>query len=171
MEPLTSEIDSEVRVRALWACCQNAKSLMELYLSVPADILVVHSVSFVAHIGYGNLTLTRMLLLEHRDWDFATARKTVDYPTLTDRLSQHFEAVHRHWCSKRQVPEDEKGPFWRLAERVRWAKGWYLSKVSPGPSTSPTLWEEPLGVDGFEDAAWLTLLDGALVGGFLPTET
>lgn len=170
MEPDASEAQTNARTRGLWAYFQNAKALLELSLTVPAEAFATHTIAFVAHISCGNHALTRALLLEDRDWDIATAREMADYPGLTDRLSIHFEAAHQHWCSKRPAAPYGKGPFLRLAERMKWAKGWYLSKVSPDPPVTPTMWDESIALGEFEDGAWLSLLDGSLDADLMQNE-
>ena len=170
MESDPGEVQTNARTRGLWAYFQNAKALLELNLTVPVEAFATHTIAFVAHVSCGNHALTRALLLEDRDWDIATAREMADYPGLTDRLSIHFEAAHRHWCSKRPAAPYGKGPFLRLAERMKWAKGWYLSKVSPDPPVTPTMWDESIALGDFEDAAWLSLLDGGLDAALMQNE-
>ncbi|KAI2768047.1 hypothetical protein F4815DRAFT_450938 [Daldinia loculata] len=74
-----------IRSQALWTCCQSAKSLLELYLTIPGDMFAALSFVMVAHLSYSNIVLTHLLFLEDRDWDAHTARESVNYPDLVER--------------------------------------------------------------------------------------
>lgn len=163
---------SDARGEALRTCCQSAKSLMELHLSVPADASLTSSIAYVSSFGFANLTLTRLLFLaDDPDWDPAAARAAVDYPSLMDRFCHHFDAADRRWEGKR--PGNV-----RYAERMRWAKGWYLAKTSEegGPELPSSAVDDALGGGGgpgggggnvphyLEDDAWQMMFDAGGLG-------
>ncbi|KAI0848524.1 hypothetical protein F5Y00DRAFT_253436 [Daldinia vernicosa] len=147
-----------MRSQALWTCCQSAKALLELYLTVPGDMFAALSFVMVAHLSYSNIILTHLLFLEDGDWDAHTARESVNYPDLAERLSDYFVACEQLLGRRCKVMEDGKGLFTRSAERMRWAKSWYLSKLptdSAIPGTIATA--PPMAANEMEYETWQIL--------------
>jgi hypothetical protein len=91
----------------------------------------------MAHLAFAHLTLTRLLFLNDTCWDAASARKSIDYPEVVGRLADYFETVDRVRSERHHVhlQHDDKRPS--RAEKLRWARTWYLSK-SPPQNEAPT---------------------------------
>ncbi|KAI1655964.1 hypothetical protein F4813DRAFT_365923 [Daldinia decipiens] len=146
-----------MRSQALWTCCQSAKSLLELYLTIPGDMFAALSFVMIAHLSYSNIVLTHLLFLEDQDWDAHTARESVNYPDLTERLSDYFVACEQLLGRRCKIMEDGKGLFTRSAERMRWAKSWYLSKLPFNSSMLGTISTAPMAANEMEYETWQIL--------------
>ncbi|KAI8957487.1 hypothetical protein F5Y11DRAFT_339569 [Daldinia sp. FL1419] len=146
-----------MRGQALWTCCQSAKSLLELYLTIPGDMFAALTFVLVAHLSYASIVLTHLLLFEDPDWDARTAGDSVNYPDLAERLSDYFVLCEQLLGRRRKVLEDGKGLFARLAERMRWVKNWYISKSSTGSSIENTLVTAPPAANDLEYETWQIL--------------
>ncbi|KAK7739262.1 hypothetical protein SLS62_011251 [Diatrype stigma] len=132
-----------------------AKSLFELYLTIPGEMLPAFSFAFMAHLSYANLILTQLLFLQDQDWNALTARQTVDYPNLAQRLSDHFETCEQLISArKRRTLEDGRGLFLKYAENLRWTKNWYLSKLSVDSAALDAVVQTGNAVNDLEYATW-----------------
>ncbi|OTB17135.1 hypothetical protein K445DRAFT_21325 [Daldinia sp. EC12] len=128
-----------MRSEALWTCCQSAKSLLELYLTIPGNMFAALTFVLTGNLSYTSIVLTHLLFLEDQDWDAHAARESINYPDITEKLSDYFVACDQLLGRRRKVLEDGEGLFARSAERMRWAKSWYLSKLSVDSSLSDTM--------------------------------
>lgn len=95
------------------------------------------------------------------DWDAAVALKSVNIPRILQLLSDHFEFSDHLSGSRRKTLEDGKGLLLRLAEKMRWAKGWYDSRLPGDPSVSDLVMpgSTTLYSTAEEEQFWQTLFD------------
>ncbi|ETS78504.1 hypothetical protein PFICI_10566 [Pestalotiopsis fici W106-1] len=133
------------RTQSLWACLENANLLLTSAPSTPVDVFSKSLFSMTAHVAFAHLTLTRLLFLNDACWDAAAARKSIDYPGLVERLADYFDTADRARGGRQQTAVHEHAEAQSQhgkktlsrAERLRWARTWYLSK-SPIHETATT---------------------------------
>lgn len=149
------------RSQGLWDCLQGVKPVFEHLLVIPPETLSALSFAFFAHLSFANVTLSRLLFMKDPDWDAAVALKSVNIPRILQLLSDHFEFSDHLSGSRRKTLEDGKGLLLRLAEKMRWAKGWYDSRLPGDPSVSDLVMpgSTTLYSTAEEEQFWQTLFD------------
>lgn len=88
--------------------------------------------SFVGmlHLGLAIVKSARLLFLDDRDWDAATARTSFDLPDLLNRLIGLYEVAGRLNDPRCALLKDGKPLISKYIERTRWYKDWYWSRVA-----------------------------------------
>ncbi|KAG4219264.1 hypothetical protein PC116_g32256 [Phytophthora cactorum] len=56
-----------------------------------------------ANLSYTNIVLTHLLFLEDQDWDVHAARESINYPDITEKLSDYFVACDQLLGCRRKI--------------------------------------------------------------------
>ncbi|KAH8652183.1 hypothetical protein BX600DRAFT_553624 [Xylariales sp. PMI_506] len=154
---------SGTRTQFLWACLQNAKATLEVYLQIPPSDWSSFSFAHMSIISFTNVTLSRLVFHESPDWDAATAREAVNYPDIMQRLSDHAAEAHRQCGTRAKMSESGRGLLLEYSEKLLWAKSWYQSKLPvDDPSVMNNVMVDPLSsfpMEGDDSQFWSMLFN------------
>ena len=122
------------RIAALWSCLEASQSVLTSWLAVPVSYHVFAPSPSMAFPAFALITATRLLLGGHTPaWDAALARTKIDLPGLCDRTADKLELVNeaartsgRRW----KLLGDGTPTVQRTAEKLRWIRNWFLSRVA-----------------------------------------
>lgn len=119
-------------------CLEAMKSFFELFLGSPVEMVMRRSIITVDQALYVMLQASRLLLIEIPDWDVQSARQTLDFSAVLDRMIACFEEAEE--LRKRDIKkfvgptgeeesDDDASSVTRIAKEIRWLKCWFEAKT------------------------------------------
>lgn len=127
------------RTQAMWSCLQSTKGFFDTFLATSVPYFSI-PFAITSEVAFVLVTLSRLLLLDNvPDWDIALARSNVDLAAIASRLAERFDAEHALYLQtgrKELVDAQGKLVLKVIAEKLRWIRQWYLSKLPPAPAAS-----------------------------------
>ncbi|ORY62154.1 uncharacterized protein BCR38DRAFT_394838 [Pseudomassariella vexata] len=153
------------RSEALWNCLQSSQSFFESHFLAPMTIHPVRPFTWTACVAFGIVTFSRLLHIENSpDWDVELARKTADFASVVERLSDQFDELERLVVADPESSPGMIGVNSFFAQKIRWIKNWYLSRIPKDadlplvpPGSFPELGNPDIG------SLWGVFLDTSLI--------
>ncbi|KAH7207278.1 hypothetical protein DER44DRAFT_779033 [Fusarium oxysporum] len=130
-----------LRSRTIWDCLRSTQLLFDAFLLIPVETFPSLTCASMFHLALAIVKGSRLLCMEDRDWDLELARASFDLPGRLQQLSDHFEAASRLGRPRCAILVDGRPLFLSYAERFRWMRGSYLSRLGPdltGPNAAVT---------------------------------
>ena len=140
---------SAYRSQCLRNCLFAAKAYFEILFTLPPSQYLYQSITYTEQITFVLVIITRLLLLETKDWDVHFARMTINFLSVVDRLIQRLDAseAERIRAVGRFVAEMGvdtttselaiEGRLAGIAKVMRWIRRWFEKRVNGdvGPGT------------------------------------
>ncbi|KAL5607087.1 hypothetical protein FOBRF1_007584 [Fusarium oxysporum] len=140
-KPLRRHPRPPLRARNLRLCQRSTQLLFDTFLLIPVETFPSLTCASMFHLALAIVKGSRLLCMEDRDWDLELARASFDLPGRLQQLSDHFEAASRLGRPRCAILLDGRPLFLSYAERFRWMRGSYLSRLGPdltGPNAAVT---------------------------------
>jgi hypothetical protein len=151
------------RTRMLWDCLAAAEALFESCLSMPPEAFSAMCISTIIHMAVAMVKSLKLLSLDDRDWDRATARQTYDLRETFQRLQDRYDAAYRCDKPRAGILKDGRPLMVRYAERMGWLRDWYAAKVAPATAT-PTAAAAAAALTGVTPTQGTDDFDMAMMG-------
>ncbi|OJJ51247.1 hypothetical protein ASPZODRAFT_127282 [Penicilliopsis zonata CBS 506.65] len=147
MQPLLTSgnpLESTHRTEALWGCLQAAKDFFVAYTAIPLAKLGSMPLMPTTYLSFAFVTSSRILLLDDSDWSAHLARKTFDFATACQSLSDRLYEADRLAQvvgGRRKFDDAGKSVLYSTCMKVQWIREWYTAKTSLADdrtNTAPT---------------------------------
>lgn len=139
-------------------CLEAMQSFFDIFLGLPVDMILRCSIVTVDQVLFVMLQASRLLLVDIPDWDVQSARQTLDFSAILNRVVAHFEEAEELRKSEMRIfaaftrEEDRKDAISniaRIAKEIQWLKAWFEAKTHERHMEAASLVE--LGEDTSED--------------------
>ncbi|KAH7193015.1 uncharacterized protein B0J16DRAFT_69261 [Fusarium flagelliforme] len=139
-------------------CLEAMQSFFDIFLGLPVDMILRCSIVTVDQVLFVMLQASRLLLVDVPDWDVQSARQTLDFSAILNRMLAHFEEAEELRRSEMRIfaafthEEDRQGGISniaRIAKEIQWLKAWFEAKTHGRHVEAISLVE--LGGDASED--------------------
>jgi len=134
------------------------QSFFDIFLCLPVDLILRCSIVTVDQVLFVMLQASRLLLVDIPDWDVQSARQTLDFSAILNRVVAHFEEAEELRKSemrifaaftREEVRKDAISNIARITKEIQWLKAWFEAKAHERHMEAASLVE--LGEDTSED--------------------
>ena len=139
-------------------CLQAMLSFFDIFLDLPVDMVLRRSIVTVDQVLFVMLQASRLLLVDIPDWDVQSARQTLDFGVVLNRMIAHFEEAEELRKSEMRIfaglthkegREDAISNIAGITKEIQWLKAWFEAKIHGRHMEAVALVE--LGGDTSED--------------------
>ncbi|KAJ4028707.1 hypothetical protein NW752_000969 [Fusarium irregulare] len=119
-------------------CLQAMLSFFDIFLDLPVDMVLRCSIVTVDQVLFVMLQASRLLLVDIPDWDVQSARQTLDFGVILNRMIAHFEEAEELRKSEMRMfagftheegREDAISNTARITKEIQWLKAWFEAKI------------------------------------------
>ncbi|OQO13297.1 hypothetical protein B0A48_01525 [Cryoendolithus antarcticus] len=130
------------RLPDIWRFVSAVKDYADVYFSVPVSEYLTLPFPAFAQFGYAFISLMRLATMDVSGWDAKCMREHLDFGEIMERCSARFEAVEASGLDGLTINNDA---FTRWAQKTRWLKQFFDSKMNP--ETARPLGPVPEGLE------------------------
>ncbi|KAK3323778.1 hypothetical protein B0T19DRAFT_213497 [Cercophora scortea] len=171
---LSGDYDSGIRRSEALSCCLDAiKAVFESHAAIPLPELTYLPFPVYSHFTFSVVSATRLLFLSDSDWNRQLACRSLDFPTVTQRLSDRCEkaddwSVGEEWRRKRRFVDDARSVMAMYRDKLRWIGSWSAAKMGASSTDEPQIDHDARNPDPSEilfpididDDWWQAVLEG-----------